>query len=69
MQKKFTAPNTSELLLVQFCDTVHPESFRSTRKMQSRLTAQIAHGLIATMSLHAFICVRVHLRACVCVHL
>ena len=37
---------------------VHPESF----KMQSRLHAEIAHASNATMSLRAFIWVRVRLR-------
>ena len=34
-----------------------------TRKMQTRLHAEIAHASIATMSLRAFICVRVRLRS------
>ena len=34
-----------------------------TRKSQSRLHAEIAHAIIATMSLRAFICVHVRLRS------
>ena len=38
---------------------VNPESF----KTQTHLHAEIAHASIATMSLRAFICVRVRLRS------
>ena len=45
---------------------VHPESLDLTSKTQSRLHAEISHASIATMSLRAFICVRVRAFTFVC---